>query len=63
MRSPITQALLEGIDEPAQLRALPATALGAVAEELRAFLLESVARSGGHLASGLGTVELSIALH
>ena len=63
MRSPITHSLLEGIDEPAQLRALPATALGTVADELRTFLLESVARSGGHLASGLGTVELSIALH
>ncbi|MEY3976439.1 MAG: hypothetical protein RLZZ33_1494 [Pseudomonadota bacterium] len=63
MRSPITQSLLEGIDEPAQLRALPASALGDVADELRTFLLASVARSGGHLASGLGTVELSIALH
>jgi len=63
MRSPIRHSLLAGIDEPAQLRALPAAALEPLAEELRNFLLESVADSGGHLASGLGTVELSIALH
>lgn len=63
MRSPIRHSLLATIDEPVQLRALPAAALEPLAEELREFLLESVASSGGHLASGLGTVELSIALH
>ncbi|MBU6377618.1 MAG: 1-deoxy-D-xylulose-5-phosphate synthase [Gammaproteobacteria bacterium] len=63
MRSPVTHTLLAGIDDPAQLRQLPAGALEQVAEELREFLLQSVAASGGHLASGLGTVELTIALH
>lgn len=63
MRSPITHSLLEGIDDPSQLRQLPPQALGQVADELREFLLQSVAASGGHLASGLGTVELTVALH
>ena len=63
MRSPIRHSLLAGIDDPSQLRALPIESLEPLAEELRDFLLESVAASGGHLASGLGTVELSIALH
>ncbi len=55
--------LLERIDSPADLRALDRRELGAVASELRAFLIESVSRTGGHLSSNLGTVELSIALH
>ena len=55
--------LLEGIDDPADLRALPRERLPALAEELRAFLLESVAKTGGHLSSNLGTIELTIALH
>ena len=55
--------LLERIDTPADLRALDRRELGLVANELRAFLIESVARTGGHLSSNLGTVELSIALH
>ncbi len=55
--------LLAGIDEPDVLRTLPATRLPALAVELRDYLLESVARSGGHLAAGLGVVELTIALH
>jgi len=56
-------ALLEKIDRPADLRALPEEVLPELAEELRAFLLASVSLSGGHLASGLGAVELTIALH
>jgi 1-deoxy-D-xylulose-5-phosphate synthase len=56
-------ALLESIDGPADLRRLPETALPEVAEELRRFLLASVSQSGGHLASGLGAVELTLALH
>jgi 1-deoxy-D-xylulose-5-phosphate synthase len=55
--------LLETIDDPAALRRLPPRALPQLADELRAFVLESVARTGGHLSSNLGTVELTIALH
>jgi 1-deoxy-D-xylulose-5-phosphate synthase len=55
--------LLETINDPADLRRLPRTQLAVVAEELRAYVLESVARTGGHLSSNLGTVELTIALH
>jgi 1-deoxy-D-xylulose-5-phosphate synthase len=55
--------LLESIQLPADLRRLPATSLAPLAEELRTFLVRKVAGSGGHLAAGLGTVELAIALH
>ena len=56
-------SLLERIDDPAALRTLERRELFQLATELRAFLIESVSRTGGHLASNLGTVELSIALH
>ena len=56
-------ALRTRIDSPTDLRRLADEQLPQLAEELRASLLESVARSGGHLAAGLGTVELTIALH
>src|SRR5438128_4384212 len=55
--------LLKTIDGPAALRALDRRGLQRLAEELRTFVLESVAQTGGHLSSNLGTVELSIALH
>jgi 1-deoxy-D-xylulose-5-phosphate synthase len=55
--------LLDTITCPADLRLLPRESLPAVAEELRAFLIESVSKTGGHLSSNLGTVELTIALH
>lgn len=55
--------LLDTIDSPADLRALPESSLEQVATEVRAFLLDSVSRSGGHFAAGLGSVELTIALH
>ena len=55
--------LLETVNDPADLRRLPRAQLGQLALELRAFLLGSVARTGGHLSSNLGTVELTIALH
>ena len=55
--------LLSTIDSPADLRRLPRTQLPALAGELREYLLHSVARTGGHLSSNLGTVELTIALH
>ncbi len=54
---------LERISKPADLRALERRELGTVADELRAFLIESVSKTGGHLSSNLGTVELTIALH
>ena len=55
--------LLQGIHDPAQLRRLPRTQLRGLATELRAFLLASVSKTGGHLSSNLGTVELTVALH
>jgi 1-deoxy-D-xylulose-5-phosphate synthase len=55
--------LLQSINEPADLRRVPSTDLPQLARELREFILASVARTGGHLSSNLGTVELTIALH
>ena len=55
--------VLCGIDSPADLRRLPERALADVARELRRYLVESVSRSGGHFAAGLGAVELTVALH
>lgn len=55
--------LLDTISFPSQLRELDQKKLPQVAKELRGFLIESVAKTGGHLSSNLGTVELTIALH
>jgi 1-deoxy-D-xylulose-5-phosphate synthase len=55
--------LLETINQPADLRKLPRNQLTPLATELRQFLLDSVSKTGGHLSSNLGTVELTIALH
>jgi 1-deoxy-D-xylulose-5-phosphate synthase len=55
--------LLSTIDSPAELRALPASELPAVSAELRDFLVHTVSQRGGHFAAGLGTVELTVALH
>jgi 1-deoxy-D-xylulose-5-phosphate synthase len=55
--------LLDTINSPADLRRMPRPQLRRVADELRAYLLDSVARTGGHLSSNLGTVELTVALH
>ncbi len=55
--------LLAGIETPRDLRRLPISQLGTLSDELRGFLLRSVAESGGHLAAGLGAVELTVALH
>jgi 1-deoxy-D-xylulose-5-phosphate synthase len=55
--------LLDGINSPADLRRLERKDLPALADELRAFLLESVSKTGGHLSSNLGTIELTIAMH
>ncbi len=56
-------AILESIHDPSDLRRLPEEALPHVAEELRRFLLKHLSQTGGHLASGLGAVELTLALH
>jgi len=58
-----SHALLERIDDPAELRKLDRGVLPQLARELRAFVLETVAQTGGHLSSNLGTIELAIALH
>jgi 1-deoxy-D-xylulose-5-phosphate synthase len=55
--------LLKTIDDPADLRALDRRQLQPLADELRAYVLDSVSQTGGHLSSNLGTVELTIALH
>ena len=60
---PAAYELLKTVDDPSALRAMDRRALGRLAVELRAFLLESVSQTGGHLSSNLGTVELTIALH
>ena len=59
----MTTPLLDTIHTPADLRALAPADLPRLAAELRAFLVDSVAHTGGHLASNLGAVELTLALH
>ncbi|NIC06388.1 1-deoxy-D-xylulose-5-phosphate synthase [Billgrantia bachuensis] len=59
---PVTP-LLDSLDTPASLRAMTGAQLLQVADELRAYLLYSVGRSGGHFGAGLGVVELTVALH
>src|SRR3979409_759407 len=59
----MTYPLLETINFPEDLRKLLPEQLQPLAEELRGFVLESVSKTGGHLSSNLGTVELTIALH
>src|SRR5205085_4991625 len=54
--------LLKKIDSPADLRKLSRAQLTPLADELRAYVLDSVSKTGGHLSSNLGTVELTIAL-
>ncbi len=56
-------SLLETINSPADLRKLARPQLSVLADELRAYVLHSVSRTGGHLSSNLGTVELTVALH
>lgn len=55
--------LLDSIDSPADLRALSESQLPELAGELRSFLIECVSKTGGHLAAGLGVVELTLGLH
>ena len=56
-------SLLNTLNEPADLRRLSRGELGRLANERRDFLINSVSKTGGHLSSNLGTVELTIALH
>jgi 1-deoxy-D-xylulose-5-phosphate synthase len=58
-----TYPLLSKIDSPVDLRALPPESLPEVCRELREYLINTVATRGGHFAAGLGTVELTVALH
>ncbi len=55
--------LLNNINDPADLRLLDRQQLPELAQELRQYVIESVSQTGGHLASGLGSIELTIALH
>lgn len=55
--------LLDRINRPADLRALPRELLPQVVDELRAYLLYAVGQAGGHFGAGLGVVELTVALH
>ena len=55
--------LLESINGPEDLKAMPAEQMPLLAEEIRAFLVDSVSKTGGHLGPNLGVVELTIALH
>lgn len=59
----LSYPLLSQINSPDDLRLLPKEQLPELCEQLRQYLLESVSQSSGHLASGLGTVELTVALH
>jgi 1-deoxy-D-xylulose-5-phosphate synthase len=63
MSRPDLYPLLTRIEAPADLRQLPESKLGQLADELREFLVQTVSQMGGHFAAGLGTVELTVALH
>ncbi|MHC4884449.1 MAG: 1-deoxy-D-xylulose-5-phosphate synthase [Planctomycetota bacterium] len=58
-----TTSLLERIQTPADLKLIPANELEALSEEIRSLLIETIGKNGGHLASNLGMVELTVALH
>lgn len=55
--------MLEKIQKPNDIKKIPADQLPALAEEIREFIIESLSKAGGHLASNLGVVELTIAMH
>ena len=55
--------ILERIESPADLKGLSTQELSTLAEEIREYLIRTVSETGGHLASSLGVVELTIALH
>ncbi|MCO8250795.1 1-deoxy-D-xylulose-5-phosphate synthase [Comamonas thiooxydans] len=58
-----TSSLLHSINDPADMRGLSRSQLKSLAAELRTYVIDSVSRTGGHLSSNLGTVELTVALH
>ncbi len=58
-----TSSLLHNINDPADMRGLSRAQLKTLAAELRTYVIDSVSRTGGHLSSNLGTVELTVALH
>ena len=58
-----TYPLLTRVNDPADLRQLERSQLRALADEVRAYIIDSVSKTGGHLSSNLGTVELTVALH
>ena len=61
--NPSMYELLKTVNDPAELRKLDRKQLPQLADELRAYVLDSVSKTGGHLSSNLGTVELTVALH
>ncbi|MGC8520446.1 MAG: 1-deoxy-D-xylulose-5-phosphate synthase [Steroidobacteraceae bacterium] len=63
MSAPQSYPLLDQIELPADLKRIPESQLPQLSEELRQFLIHTVSTRGGHFAAGLGTVELTIALH
>ena len=63
MIDPTRYPRLSRIDVPADLRQFEESELTAIADELRAYLIESVGKSGGHFGAGLGVIELTVALH
>lgn len=63
MEEPLMSKFLEQINSPADVKRLSVSELKVLAEEIRAFILDSVSKTGGHLASNLGVVELTLALH
>jgi len=62
-KSDIKETFLNGVNSPADVKKLSVPQLNALAEEIREFILSSVSKTGGHLASNLGVVELTLALH
>ncbi len=56
-------SLLSKVDSPADIKKLNREQLGQLADELRSFMIHTISKTGGHLASSLGTVELTVALH
>jgi 1-deoxy-D-xylulose-5-phosphate synthase len=59
----VTMGFLSNISSPADLKSFSTAELDALAREIREFIIENVSRTGGHLASSLGTVELTLAMH
>jgi 1-deoxy-D-xylulose-5-phosphate synthase len=63
MTTPLHTPILDQVDSPVDLRTLELSDLRPLCQEIRDFLIDSVAKTGGHLGAGLGTVELAVALH